>query len=1066
MILWLILLLPSVFSSNVFHGRRRTRLDNRLSHKVELDPSILATSGHGWVTQRVDHFDGTNAKTWKQRFFYNTEYQKADSNVNLLYISGEEMASGSLVYGGAQVDYAMKLNAPIYALEHRFYGESIPTEDASLENLKYLSTQQVIEDIADFIRQMNEDKGEGQQWIVIGESYPANLAAWSRLKHPELISGALASSAPILAMMDFYGYLKIVEDDFKKIGGECFDLLSNGLNDAQKLLQSAEGRDKLSKTLKIVPPLSDYDDITDNDRDQLFGQLTLAFELSVQFNEPKPSELCQTLTSFGANIDPIEALGKLIRTPFSVNFTEMVDELRTTRFDDPNVESRLWVYQTCREFGYIQTTNMGSNVFGQTESSNSDIDMCIELFGIDADQIRKNVDATNGYYGGRDYFAGTNVVFTRGTQDPWGFLAKNSDPKHWSVVLVEIEGGSHGSDLKFSCFTEACDDKMKKVQQLILENMQRWVDPLFPVPDSVEITDNVGKRPQIFNSTVPIPSLYSQSNVIRAKRSESPSKHRVNFEKWNKLTGGRRNVLLSSSVSEMPEDQRDDGQDWIDQTFDHFNTNEERTFKQKWYYNYKFGSENGPNFLLIGWEGPENIKYVQNENLAWMTYAKEVGANLFILEHRYYGESKLGTNDLQFLTSSQMLYDVATFIRTQQVKFNRTGPWITFGGSYPGALAAWSRQWFPELIIGSVASSGPVQAKNNYYEYMEVVEDVVRRTSQKCYDGTAEAFDRLRVLSQNPDGRMIIQDKFKLWPGWTADEPVDALDLNEVFMNLYSVYQGIVQYNPAYQQAMKALCSFMEDDKYDDKLDALRALQKGMNGGDDVATLSSYDADIKSMIDMKSFVDGHDPTAYTDVELVGILWTWQTCNEFGYFQTTDYGQGIFGSHLPINFFIIMCERVFGVGMDDIEKAISRANYQYGGRDRFNTTNVVLPNGDGDPWHALGILEQGNMDESVVPIVIPGTSHCMDQFAATANDPPELTQARKTILDNIKKWLAPTVVSTTVQPIKTTVGKTEQTSSVTETTIITTTTSPTTTSITRDHFTLSLTFIMLCITFLI
>lgn len=62
------------------------------------------------------------------------------------------------------------------------------------------------------------------------------------------------------------GYLKIVEDDFKKIGGQCFDLvnaiwdngginwakfqLTNGLNDAQKLLQSAEGRDKLSKTFK------------------------------------------------------------------------------------------------------------------------------------------------------------------------------------------------------------------------------------------------------------------------------------------------------------------------------------------------------------------------------------------------------------------------------------------------------------------------------------------------------------------------------------------------------------------------------------------------------------------------------------------------------------------------------------------------------------------------------------------------------------------------------------------------------------------------------------------------
>lgn len=40
---------------------------------------------------------------------------------------------------------------------------------------------------------------------------------------------------------------------------------------------------------------------------------------------------------------------------------------------------------------------------------------------------------------------------------------------------------------------------------------------------------------------------------------------------------------------------------------------------------------------------------------------------------------------------------------------------------------------------------------------------------------------------------------------------------------------------------------------------------------------------------------------------------------------------------------------------------------------FKTTNVVLPNGDADPWHALGILERtADMDESVVPIVINGT----------------------------------------------------------------------------------------------
>ncbi|GMS96885.1 hypothetical protein PENTCL1PPCAC_19060 [Pristionchus entomophagus] len=119
------------------------------------------------------------------------------------------------------------------------------------------------------------------------------------------------------------------------------------------------------------------------------------------------------------------------------------------------------------------------------------------------------------------------------------------------------------------------------------------------------------------------------------------------------------------------------------------------------------------------------------------------------------------TTDLQYLTSSKAIYDVATFIRSQQVKGNRTGSWITFGGSYAGSLSAWSRQWFPDLVLGSVSSSAPLLAKNDFYEYLEVVEDVINRTSQKCHDRTGQAFDRLRFLSNNPEGRKIIQEKFK-----------------------------------------------------------------------------------------------------------------------------------------------------------------------------------------------------------------------------------------------------------------------------------------------------------------
>ena len=54
---------------------------------------------------------------------------------------------------------------------------------------------------------------------------------------------------------------------------------------------------------------------------------------------------------------------------------------------------------------------------------------------------------------------------------------------------------------------------------------------------------------------------------------------------------------------------------------------------------------------------------------------------------------------------------MANFIETMTEKHNFTGPWIAFGGSYPGSMAAWVRLKFPHLISGAVSSSGPLEAK-------------------------------------------------------------------------------------------------------------------------------------------------------------------------------------------------------------------------------------------------------------------------------------------------------------------------------------------------------------------
>ncbi|GMT08059.1 hypothetical protein PENTCL1PPCAC_30234, partial [Pristionchus entomophagus] len=173
------------------------------------------------------------------------------------------------------------------------------------------------------------------------------------------------------------------------------------------------------------------------------------------------------------------------------------------------------------------------------KSSNYFIETCKQLFGIDSDQIQKSVESTNAYYGGRDYYEGTNVIFSHGTQDPWSAITKRSDPKHWSVVIVKLMGGMHCQDIKASCFlpTATCTDNMKQIQTLTLENIRRWLDPVFPVPDRVDITDNIGQRPQFLRSAVqsPIPVYVNSPNwKLRAKRSaEVPKKSR--FTNWKQV---------------------------------------------------------------------------------------------------------------------------------------------------------------------------------------------------------------------------------------------------------------------------------------------------------------------------------------------------------------------------------------------------------------------------------------------------------------------------------------------------------------------------------------------------
>merc|ERR1712226_494502 len=146
---------------------------------------------------------------------------------------------------------------------------------------------------------------------------------------------------------------------------------------------------------------------------------------------------------------------------------------------------------------------------------------------------------------------------------------------------------------------------------------------------------------------------------------------------------------------------------WFTNRLDHFDALNPTTWEQRYFSNFEFYEEGSPVFIQIGGEGAISTGWLYSG--AWIEWVKEQKAALFILEHRYYGQShptpSITTDELKWLSSRQALNDLATFIHGMTETHGFTGPWIAFGGSYPGSMAAWAKEKLPHLIKGSVSSS-------------------------------------------------------------------------------------------------------------------------------------------------------------------------------------------------------------------------------------------------------------------------------------------------------------------------------------------------------------------------
>ena len=117
-------------------------------------------------------------------------------------------------------------------------------------------------------------------------------------------------------------------------------------------------------------------------------------------------------------------------------------------------------------------------------------------------------------------------------------------------------------------------------------------------------------------------------------------------------------------------------------------------------------------------------------------------------------------------------------------------------------------------------------------------------------------------------------------------------------------------------------------------------------------------------------------------------WIYQSCAEFGYFQTTDSPNQPFHAFKEISGLKFSRQWCYD-GFDGwtADPAIDYTNTKYGATD-IDVTNVVFTSGTIDPWHALGVTNYTKTlpQETSIPEYILGTAHCADLKAPKVDDP--------------------------------------------------------------------------------
>lgn len=435
-------LLTLVFSSEVFAVNQGflfhkesllMQSQNSSSFKVRND-GTLRTQEINYFDQKLNH-KTQSSKTFKQRYFVDSAYAESENSPVFFIICGEWNCAGTGSYGFVE-NLAKKFKGHLVALEHRYYGESLPTKNLTPDALQFLNLESAIADLARFQKYMMTEKGLGGKWISFGGSYAGTLSAFYREKHPELVVGSLASSAPVFMKNKFSEYDAHVAKVINQTS--CGDKVREAVKLIEEKLETKEGSEAVKKLFKAT-------DIKDN-TDFLYVVADM-LAAAVQYGRDKlfcssianESDLIKGYANGGLAV--LNAMGT---TPFEISLAVAEREKVT-----PADNMRQWLWQSCHQFGWFQVAN--GNGADSSRSSKIDLnyhnEVCKRFYRT---QMSRDGELNSSYYNLLFKPRASNIIFTNGSNDPWLNLSvtERTRDHNSGFDLFMMDGAAHCNDLK------------------------------------------------------------------------------------------------------------------------------------------------------------------------------------------------------------------------------------------------------------------------------------------------------------------------------------------------------------------------------------------------------------------------------------------------------------------------------------------------------------------------------------------------------------------------------------------------------------------------------------------